>query len=300
MTSTPPLLGSLIRSLLTLFGSFLIGHTIFGHVLVSATFDTISGVAMTAFSIGWSFYKGQATEDTFESMIRQLLQGAGGLLVGSGLLNATQFGQITAFVILGIPMVWGYISKMKTAKIAAGHLTAQPTGRVTKAGPPPGPTNLNNIGSKTLIFILLMGFSAIAHAQFQWTSPFATVKKSTFSAFEKTASDAQTLNTVKVNLSLPGYYYSNGKQQSAVVGLGIAFEHYKSDTLIYSVGPYLWYNSPVPTGSTQLPIGYGAAAAYKGLFLVGFLTPDFVHWGPVVSLDFSFGNGGISLGGFNL
>lgn len=292
--------GSLVRALFTLIGTFVIGRTFHGHVLVSTTFDVVSGSLLTLLSIIWSLRNGTATEQNLESMLRQLLQGIGGVVVGSGLLNATQLGEIISFVVLAIPMVWGYLSKAKTAKIAAGKLTAQSTGYVTKSSPPPGPLKGSNMGSHLAIFLLLLGLSTLAKAQFEWTSPLSVVKKTTFSSYAKTASDAQTLNTFKVNVSLPGYYYSNGKQQSAVVGLGFAFEHYKSDTLIYSFGPYVWYNSPVPTGSTQLPIGYGAAAAYKGLFLLGFLTPDFVHWGPVVSLDFSFGNGGISLGGFNL
>lgn len=157
-------------------------------------------------------------------------------------------------------------------------------------------------------FVLLFLFLGIAaEAQLKMTSPFSMVKPSyTFKPFAALADSVRlvpastTLNTFKVNVSLPGYYYSNGKQQSAVVGLGYCFEHYKNDTLIYSIGPYVWYNSPIPTGSTQLPIGYGAAGGYRGLFLVGIMTPDWVHWGPVVSLNFSFGNGGISIGGFNL
>lgn len=292
--------GSLVRALFTLIGTFVIGRTFHGHVLVSTTFDVISGSVLTLLSIIWSLRNGTATEQNLESMLRQLLQGIGGLVVGWGLLNATQLGEIISFVVLAIPMVWGYLSKSKTAKIAAGKLTAQSNGYVTKSGPSPGPVNNSGIGQKLTVVILLLGVSAASQAQFEWTGPFSTIKKTTFSSYAKTASDAQTLNTFKINVSLPGYYYSNGKQQSAVVGLGFAFEHYKSDTLIYSFGPYVWYNSPVPTGSTQLPIGYGAAAAYKGLILIGFLTPDFVHWGPVVSLDFSFGNGGITLGGFNL
>lgn len=141
------------------------------------------------------------------------------------------------------------------------------------------------------------------------SSPFSReTHKVTFRSFAVLADSVSVapapaktvLNTFKANVSLPGYYYSSGKQQSAVVGFGYCFEHYVNDSLIYSVGPYIWYNSPIPTGSTSLPIGYGAAGGYKGIFLLGFMTPDFVHWGVVTSLDFSFGNGGISIGGLNL
>jgi hypothetical protein len=153
---------------------------------------------------------------------------------------------------------------------------------------------------KYLLFIVLLVIADVVHAQLILSNPFTTVKKSEPPSFAHALTTAPaTLNTVKVNVSIPGYYYSNGKQQSAVVGLGLAFEHYRNDSLLYSVGPYLWYDSPIPTGSTSLPICYGAAAGYKGLFLLGILTPDFVHWGPVISTNFSFGNGGIQFGGYN-
>jgi hypothetical protein len=159
---------------------------------------------------------------------------------------------------------------------------------------------------KYLLLIALLFIGIVGNAQsFEMSNPFSTVKpKSTVRRMALSLTPAATpstaVNTFKANVSIPGYYYSSGKQQSVVVGFGYCFEHYVNDSLIYSIGPYIWYNSPIPTGSTQLPIGYGAAAGYKGIFLVGGMTPDFVHWGLVTSLLFSFGNGGISIGGFNL
>lgn len=152
-----------------------------------------------------------------------------------------------------------------------------------------------------IVYCLLLG--TIVSAQVKLTNPVSSIKKSVTpspKAFSTTPPKITTLNTFKINVSIPGYYYSNGKQQSAVVGMGYAFEHYRNDSLLYSVGPYIWYNTPIPTGSTKLPIGYGLAAGYKGLFLVGFLTPDLIHFGPVLSTNFSFGNGGIQFGGFTL
>jgi hypothetical protein len=152
------------------------------------------------------------------------------------------------------------------------------------------------------IFVALLFIGTAGKAQLNLSNPFKVVEKTEpGNPFARVAtSTPATLNTVKFNVSIPGYFYSNGKQQSAVVGMGLAFEHYKNDSLLYSLGPYLWYDSPIPTGSTSLPIGYGAAAGYKGLFLLGILTPDFVHWGPVISTNFSFGNGGIKFGGTTL
>jgi hypothetical protein len=158
---------------------------------------------------------------------------------------------------------------------------------------------INNAAGPLKMLVLFVAFTAVtpsANAQFRWSGPFSVVQKTTFRPFSRSLATAPiVLNTFKVGVSLPGYWYSGSSQQSAVIGLGYAFEHYVSDTLMYSIGPYIWYNTPIPTGSTKLPIGYGAAATYKGLLLFGMLTPDAVHWGPVVSLNFSFGNGGIHL-----
>lgn len=127
--------GSFARAILTTLGTFLIGKTLFGHALLSDTFDTISGVILTAGSIAWSFYKSTATEETTESLVRQLLQGGLGLLVGSGLLGASQAASVTAMVMLAIPFAWSYLSKKKTASIATGQLTPQTNGQVVKATP---------------------------------------------------------------------------------------------------------------------------------------------------------------------
>lgn len=153
------------------------------------------------------------------------------------------------------------------------------------------------VGAKAIILFVIIsgiGLQSSAQSPLKLSNPFSPVKKDHRMKLALTDSSTVT-NTLKVSVSLPGYWYSNGNQEGAVIGLGYTYEHYVNDSLIYSIGPYLWYKTPVPTGSTQLPIGYGAAATYRGIILFGILTPDFVHWGPVLSLNFSFGNGGISL-----
>jgi hypothetical protein len=153
----------------------------------------------------------------------------------------------------------------------------------------------------TLLIALLIGICA--NAQVEMGNPFSMAhKKTAVKSFIRsiTPSAPVILNTFKANVSIPGYWYSNGQQQALIVGMGYAFEHYKNDSLIYSVGPYIWYKSSIPTGSGKLPVGYGAAFGYRGLFLLGIMAPDFVHWGPVVSTNFSFGNGGIKFGGTTL
>jgi hypothetical protein len=87
------------------------------------------------------------------------------LLVGSGIANTSQITAITSFVILGIPMLLGYISHIKTANISSGKLTAQSNGTVTKSGPPPGPRSGANIGQKTVVLLFLIGATMSLHAQ---------------------------------------------------------------------------------------------------------------------------------------
>lgn len=155
---------------------------------------------------------------------------------------------------------------------------------------------------KVLLVIIALFFIAnIANAQFTWTAPLSQVKKEKtntnlkYRALAATATPDKIVNTAGISVSIPGYWYSNGVYQSVVVGGGYTFQHYVNDTLIYSLGPYVWYNTPIPTGSVPNAVGYGAAATYRGTLLLGFLTPDFVHFGPVLTLNFTFGNGSISL-----
>ena len=143
-----------------------------------------------------------------------------------------------------------------------------------------------------IVLCLMVFFSINSNAQYQWTGPFSKVKIAV--PKYRAALVNPVVNTSGISVSIPGYYYSSNNQQSVVVGIGYTFQHYVSDTLIYSLGPYIWYDSPIPTGSIKKPVGYGAAGTYRGKILLGGLTPDFVHFGAVVTLNFTFGNGTIS------
>lgn len=148
------------------------------------------------------------------------------------------------------------------------------------------------------MFLIILNLACVLNLSAQsyiWTAPFGKFKPEFNPKTRAALAIPVVTNTSGFSVSLPGYWYSSGGQQAGVIGLGYTFQHYVADTLIYALGPYVWYKSPIPTGSTHLPIGYGAAGTYKGLILFGVLTPDFVHWGPVLTLNFSFGNGGITL-----
>jgi hypothetical protein len=217
-------LGSLVRALLTLIGTFLIGKTIFGHPLLGPTWDTITGGMLTAGSIGWSIYNGTATEETLESLVRQLLQGAGGLLVGSGLLNSSELAAITSFVILSVPIVWGYLSKAKTAKIANGTLNAQSTGKVVKASPKVG------------IIILLICLGSVCHAQ-SITAPIAHPAGISISATPRA-------HAIMLGDTLtPGTNFKGVRLQGAGALYGVSFKPLSISTsavaVVYGIG---WEN----------------------------------------------------------
>lgn len=121
---------SILRSLLTLIGSYLVGHAIFGHTVTADIWTVIGGAAATVFSTVWGIVKKTATIDSSESAIHSVLLTLGGLFVSAGVINQDTLTAILGLVGSISPILLSQISKSKVQLIEKGKLKAMPTGKV--------------------------------------------------------------------------------------------------------------------------------------------------------------------------
>lgn len=147
--------------------------------------------------------------------------------------------------------------------------------------------------------IFLLACSAL-HAQ-SFVKPVAHIKKPVYGFYRALTPGVVAVDSVK-NLLRPtvsgaAAFYSSG-QSSAVVGAGVAYQHlnYAASadrwTVLWSIGAYAWYNTPLPSGQSTntRPVSVGAAAQlFDGLILVGVAT-NFKQIGPVLGININLNN----------
>jgi hypothetical protein len=115
---------SVIRSLLTLLGSFLIGRSILGNTLVldSATLELIIVIAMAAFGIVMSIIDKTINEEKLQGFLRHIVLTVGGILVALGRLDPAKLELWLGVIASLVPIVYGFLSKNKTQKLATGEI----------------------------------------------------------------------------------------------------------------------------------------------------------------------------------
>lgn len=138
---------AIVRAVLTLVGSFLIGHNVFGKPLDSSTSEIIIGAVLSLIGIIWGFVDKTTTIDTGLSALRSVLLVLGGLGVSWGLISSNVFEAISGFTLSLIPILQSIFSKQKVKQLATGIIVPQkvtlPGGAVVPNGktvPPTGKT----------------------------------------------------------------------------------------------------------------------------------------------------------------
>lgn len=115
---------SLLRTVLTAFGAFLIGKNIFGNPVDDVLWQSIVGGILAAISIVWGFVDKSNTLDALQSGLRSIIVVFGGLLVASGKITDKVLESISGIVAAVIPFLYSILSKQKTDQIAEGKLKA--------------------------------------------------------------------------------------------------------------------------------------------------------------------------------
>lgn len=113
---------SVVRTLLSAFGSFLIGKNIAGTTVDMVVWEMWVGGFMGAASLAWSIFDKTATIEMFQSGIRNFLILIGGFLVGWGKLAQGTWDAIMGIIVILLPFIYSQLSKQKSIDIATGKL----------------------------------------------------------------------------------------------------------------------------------------------------------------------------------
>lgn len=113
---------TLIRTLLTSFGVFLIGKNFLGQTIDQSIWQMLIGIAMSAFSVAWGMYDKTLGLEMLQSFIRSAFVGIGGLLVAKGSLSVEKLESILGIVLALLPLVYSLLSKKKSTELANGTI----------------------------------------------------------------------------------------------------------------------------------------------------------------------------------
>jgi hypothetical protein len=113
---------TLIRTLLTSFGVFLIGKNFLGQSIDQSLWQMLVGIAMSAFSVVWGMYDKTLGLEMLQSFIRSAIIGVGGLLVAKGSLSPEKLESILGIALAVLPLVYSIISKKKSGELADGYI----------------------------------------------------------------------------------------------------------------------------------------------------------------------------------
>ena len=116
---------AIVKNVLALIGSFLIGKELFGAQVDESLWQIIAGAVLVLISFVLSFASNTVTKEKFQDAIRVLLVGIGGALVAGGWVEPAKvemwIGAITAIA----PMIYEWISRKKSQEIAKGEIPVQ-------------------------------------------------------------------------------------------------------------------------------------------------------------------------------
>jgi hypothetical protein len=126
---------SLFRTLLTLAGTYIIGHNLFGKPIDANVWQEVGAAALTAFSVGWGVLDKTATVEMVQSAIRSVLITFGGLLVAAGKLSGQSLEAIVGVGAVIVTAIQSHTSKVKIKQIASGQLTVTDKGKAAPAPP---------------------------------------------------------------------------------------------------------------------------------------------------------------------
>lgn len=113
---------SLLRSVLTFAGFFLLGRSLMGHVLDAGTIETVAGVVLGAAGTILGIKDKSTGVEQWASLARSILIGLGGIGVSWGLVTANTLAAISAFVTAVLPVILSQLNKVTVAQIHEGQV----------------------------------------------------------------------------------------------------------------------------------------------------------------------------------
>jgi uncharacterized membrane protein len=115
---------TLIRTLLTSVGVFLIGKNFLGSPIDQSVWQMLVGLIMAAISVAWGIMDKTIGLEMLQSFIRSVIVGLGGLLVAKGSVSPEKLESILGIVLAVLPLVYSVLSRKKSDGIADGSIAA--------------------------------------------------------------------------------------------------------------------------------------------------------------------------------
>ena len=113
---------TLIRTLLTSVGVFLIGKNFLGAPIDQSVWQMLVGIIMSATSVIWGVMDKTIGLEMLQSFIRSAIVGLGGLLVAKGSLSPEKLESILGIVLAILPLLYSILSRKKSDGIAEGSI----------------------------------------------------------------------------------------------------------------------------------------------------------------------------------
>lgn len=128
---------SLLRTVLTLAGSYVAGHAFMGIQVDSSIWEEVIGSVVAVVSTVWGIVDKTATIDAVQSAVRSVIISIGGIFVAHGKLSEETLTQILGLALAIIPFMQSWTAKIKGKQVAAGSIVpSASTGKFVTQEPP--------------------------------------------------------------------------------------------------------------------------------------------------------------------
>lgn len=116
---------SLLRSILTVAGSYLLGKNLLGNSIDSTLWQEVVGAVLSLVGTVWGIVQKTATVDAISSGVRSLAIFIGGLLVASGKLSSGALDSWLGLVTTLVMVILSQVSRTKANQISDGTIKVE-------------------------------------------------------------------------------------------------------------------------------------------------------------------------------
>ncbi len=127
---------SLLRTLLTVAGSYILAHNLFGPVVNQDGITQAGGAIIALVGAVWGYFDKSTSIEGLQSAVRSVFQIVGGFLVASGKLSGQSLDTILGFITSLGPVLQSYTSRLKVKQLDQGKIVTHASGKVQLATPP--------------------------------------------------------------------------------------------------------------------------------------------------------------------
>jgi len=127
---------SILRAILTMGGSYIVGHNLFGHTVDASIWQEVAGSVIALSAAIWGIADKTANIEGVQSALRSVIISVGGFLTAAGVISGDTLNSILGLITALAPILQSHLSKVKVKQIATGDLkVSADTGKVAPAPP---------------------------------------------------------------------------------------------------------------------------------------------------------------------